>query len=98
MESMAGEVPSLFKMLAALLFVLGLMGGLAIILRKFGLSGRVSTPGEKARLKIVESIPIDARRRLAIIQRDDVQHLVIFGPESETVVETNIDGDNNKAS
>ncbi|MBL4803440.1 MAG: FliO/MopB family protein [Alphaproteobacteria bacterium] len=95
---MAGEAPSLLKMLAALLFVLGLMGGLALVLRKFGFSGRVSTPGEKARLKIVESIPVDARRRIAIIQRDDVQHLVIFGPEGETVVETNIGSPDNKAS
>ncbi len=98
MESMAGEAPSLLKMLAALLFVLGLMGGLALVLRKFGFSGHVSTSGEKARLKIVESIPVDARRRIAIIRRDDVEHLVIFGPESETVVETDIGSSDNKAS
>lgn len=74
---------------AALLFVLGLMGGLAYILRRFGLQGKVLSTGEK-RLKTLEILPLDARRRLVLIQRDAVQHLVILGPSGETVVETNI--------
>ena len=98
MESMAAEAPSFLKMIAALLFVLGLMAGLAVVLRKFGFSGHVQQKGEAPRLKIVESLPVDARRRLAIIQRDNIQHLVIFGPDSETVVETDIGTPDNKAS
>lgn len=96
-DSVDGELPSLLKMLAALIFVLGLMGGLALLMRQLGLSGRVQMPGKQPRLKIVESIPVDARRRIAIIQRDEVQHLVIFGPNGETVVETNIPPADNKA-
>ena len=95
MDSVEGEIPSLLKMIAALIFVLGLMGGLALIMRQLGLSGRIQTPGKKARLKIIESIPVDHRRRVAIIQRDDVQHLVIFGPNGETVVETDIPAKDN---
>ncbi len=84
------DLPSLLKLFAALVFVLGLMGGLALLLKKLGLSGVApSSQGDK-RLKMVEVLPIDARRRLAIIQRDDVQHLVIFGVNDETVIETNI--------
>ena len=97
MDSVMGEWPALLKMLAALIFVLGLMGGLALILRKMGLSGHVRTPGQEPRLKVIESIPIDQRRRIAIIQRDDVQHLVIFGPNGETVIETGIPLPDNKA-
>ena len=82
-------------MIAALIFVLGLMGGLALVLRHLGLSGRIQTAGKKPRLKIIESIPIDNRRRIAIIERDDVQHLVIFGPNGETVVETGIPAKDN---
>lgn len=95
MDSVGGEIPSLLKMIAALIFVLGLMGGLALIMRQLGLSGRIQTPGKKSRLKIIESLPVDHRRRVAIIQRDDVQHLVIFGPNGETVVETNIPAKDN---
>lgn len=96
MDSFGGEWHALFKMFAALIFVLGLMGSLALILKKMGLSGHIQPEGKKPRLKIIESIPIDQRRRMAIIQRDDVQHLVIFGPNGETVVETDIQPVNNK--
>ena len=90
MDSVAGELPALLKMVLALIFVLGLMGLLALVLKKLGLSGHVQAPGTKARLKIVESIPLDQRRRLVLVQRDDTQHLVIVGPNSETVIETDI--------
>ncbi len=95
MDSVTGELPALFKMIAALVFVLGLMGGLTLILRKLGLSGHIGAASGKARLKVVESIPLDNRRRLALIQRDDAQHLVIFGPNGETVIETNINAPDN---
>lgn len=97
MDAVDGELPALIKMVLALVFVLGLMGLLALVLKKLGLSGRVQAAGSQPRLKIIESIPVDARRRVAIIQRDDVQHLVIFGPNGETVVETNIPPADNKA-
>ena len=90
MDSAGGELAAVLRMLAALVFVLGLMGALALVMRKLGLAGRIAAPGHKSRLKIIEAIPLDNRRRLAIIQRDDVQHLVIFGPNGETVIETGI--------
>ena len=98
MDVVGGEGFALMKMIFALLFVLGLMGGLYLILKKLGLSGHVQNAGAKKRLKVVESVPIDPRRRLVIIQRDDVQHLVIVGPNSETVVETDIPLSDNNAS
>ena len=78
------------KMIVALLFVLALMAGLTLILKKLGLQGKTLSTGKK-RLKIVEILPLDARRRLMLIQRDDVQHLVITNGTSETLVETNIE-------
>jgi flagellar protein FliO/FliZ len=78
------------RMLAALVFVVALMGGLAILLRRLGLSGPAPVPGRARRLKIVEAAALDGRRRMVLIQRDDVQHLVILGSNSETVIETGI--------
>lgn len=95
MDSVAGEFPALLKMVLALIFVLGLMGLLTLALKKLGLAGPVPVAGKKARLKLIEIIPLDQRRRLAIIQRDDKQHLVILGANSETVVETNIPAPDN---
>lgn len=84
------EPESYLRFVVAFVFVMSLMGGLWLILRKLGLSGPVvQTPG-KRRLKVIESLSIDTRRRLVILQRDNIQHLVILGPTGETVVETQI--------
>jgi flagellar protein FliO/FliZ len=80
----------LIKLIAALLFVLGLMGGLAFVLRRLGLSGAMPVSPQKKRLRLIEALPLDGRRRAVLIERDDVQHLVILGVNSETVVETGI--------
>ena len=77
------------RFIAALLFVLALMGGLWILLKRLGLSGVPMTSGQR-RLKIIETLSIDARRRVIILQRDDKQHLVILGPTGETVIESDI--------
>jgi flagellar protein FliO/FliZ len=79
-----------FRFIAALVFVLALMGGLWMALKRLGLAGPVVPAGVKRRLKVVESLAIDSRRRAIILQRDDKQHLVILGPTGETVVETQI--------
>jgi hypothetical protein len=42
------------------------------------------------RIGVLESIAVDARRRLVLVRRDDVEHLVMIGGPSEFVVESNI--------
>lgn len=86
-----GELPDLVRTLAALAFVIALMGGFAFLLKKMGLSGEpnIKSP-KKRRLKMVESLALDARRKAVLLQRDDKQHLVILGPNSETIVESDI--------
>lgn len=89
------EPVSYIKFLVALIFVLSLMVGLAYLLKRFGLAqGRIMNPGQR-RLRIVEILPLDARRKLMMIERDNVQHLVILSPAGETVVETNIKPETN---
>lgn len=78
------------KFAAALVFVLALMGGLALALRRFGLN-RPMAAGNRRRLKIVEVLPIDSRRRAVLLRRDGREHLVILGANGETVVETGIE-------
>lgn len=79
------------KFVMALILVLSLMGGLAYLLKRFGIGhGTMISPKNK-RLKIIEILNIDARRKAVILQRDDKQHLVVFGPTGETVIETNFE-------
>ena len=93
---MEGELDQLLKAVAALVFVLGLMGGLAMLLKKLGLSGAMPVKSGDKRLKIIEVLPIDGRRKLAIIQRDDVQHLILLGGNEETVIESGFAAPDNK--
>lgn len=89
---MESELPQILRLVLALAFVLALMGGLAYVIKRLGLStGMAATNGGKRRLKIVEALPLDARHRAVILQRDDKEHLVILGPNGETVVETGIE-------
>ena len=84
------DLPQILRLFAALALVLALMGGLALALKKLGLSGATAPTPKKRRLKIVESLPLDPRRRLVLLQRDDKQHLVILGAAGETVIENDI--------
>lgn len=75
----------------ALLFVLALIGIVAWLARKAGLGTRVArTKGSHRRLSIVEVSPVDGKRRLVLVRRDGVEHLVLLGTTSETVIETGI--------
>jgi flagellar protein FliO/FliZ len=78
------------KFIAALIFVLALMGGLAYVLKRLGYGQGAMLSTAKKRLKIIEILPLDGRRKAVILQRDDKQHLVLLGVSGETVVETDI--------
>lgn len=77
---------------AALLVVLGLLGGVAVILRKgwlpTGLTGFQGLERRERRLGVKESLILDPRRRVVIVKSDDVEHVLLLGPERETVLET----------
>jgi flagellar protein FliO/FliZ len=80
-----------FRFLIALVFVLGLIGLLAWVARRFGLAGRVAArPGRRRRTMVVEAIAVDAKRRLVLVRRDDVEHLILLGPTNDLLVEQGI--------
>ena len=89
--ALSPELPQFLRLILALGIVLGLMGGLAFLLKKLGLADRnICVRSGKRRLKLVESLPLDARRRLVLLQRDDKQHLVILSANGETLIESDI--------
>jgi flagellar protein FliO/FliZ len=71
----------------ALILVLGLIALLAWLLRRFGMGVKVT---KNRRLGIVEVQMLGPRHRLMLIRRDEVEHLVVVGPGSETVIESGI--------
>lgn len=86
------DLISYTRFIAALLFVLALIGGLTWVARKFGLIARVTAggPNKIKRLDIIEVLTVDARRRLILLRRDNVEHLVLLGPERDTLIETGV--------
>ncbi|MFN4087547.1 MAG: flagellar biosynthetic protein FliO [Alphaproteobacteria bacterium] len=80
------------RFLLALLAVLALIGVLAWLARRFGLAGAlVERAGVRVRrLGIVEVLPVDARRRLVLVRRDGVEHLILTGATHDLVIETRI--------
>lgn len=77
----------------ALAFVVALIALVAWLGRRFGFLGAMRTAGQRARgrrLGIVESAPLDAKRRLVLVRCDDREHLVLLGPNSELLVESGI--------
>jgi len=82
-----------WRFLLALVFVVALIAVCAWIARRLGLAGRLATTGGKRRLTIVEVLPLDAKRRLVLIKRDDVEHLLLLGQQSDLVIECGSAGD-----
>jgi flagellar protein FliO/FliZ len=83
------EFLDLFRYLGALLLVLALIGGAALAARKFGVPG-VSRAFPDKRLHVVETLMVGPKQRLFILRRDNVEHLVLSGPDGASVIEANI--------
>jgi flagellar protein FliO/FliZ len=79
------------RFIFALVFVLALIGLFAWLAKRFGFGGQAPLRAAKGRrLSIIEVTPLDPRRRLVLLRRDEVEHLILLGATSETVIETNI--------
>ena len=82
-----------WRFLLALLFVVALIAGCAWIARRFGFAARFGASAGKRRLAIVEVLPLDGRRRLVLLRRDDAEHLVLLGLHNDLVIERSQAGD-----
>ena len=82
------------RFVLALVFVLALIALVAWLARRFGLFGGVAKAGGHGRrLRVVEVTPVDAKRRLVLLARDGVEHLVLLGVSQDLVIERAIGTD-----
>jgi flagellar protein FliO/FliZ len=79
------------RFVAALIFVLALIGAGAYAMRALGFVQTGVRRANDKRLSIVESMLLDARRRLVIVRRDNKEYLLLLSPTGETLVDANID-------
>ena len=91
------DLHQILRLIFAMLFVLALMGMLNVVVKRV-YGTQLQTGNKKRRLQIVETLPIDVRRRLVLLRRDDREHLVILGTNGETVIEQGIESGQNSVS
>ena len=94
------DLAEYFRFFLALGFVLVLIAILAALVRRSGLGGRLAvakTAGER-RLDLIEVRPIDAKRKLVLLRRDDREHLVLLGHSSDLLIESDIPVDPARAA
>jgi flagellar protein FliO/FliZ len=73
------------------MFVLGLIGGVALLAKKIGMGNRGPMRRSKGnRLSIIETMPLDAKRRVVLLRRDDKEHVILVGGVTELVIESGI--------
>ncbi len=92
MSSLFGvELPTPVNFIVAFLVVLALIGAATWAVRRFG-GARLeqAARGRQPRLAVIDSANVDGRRKLVIIRRDNVEHLLMVGGPTDVVVETNI--------
>jgi len=81
---------SILNSVFALIFVLALIGGVSALLRKYGHNTRVTGVRKGKRLSVTDMEVVDSKRRLVLIKRDDVEHLMILSPDGDTLIESGI--------
>ena len=76
----------------AFVVVLALIGVAAWLVRRFAGNrlGANTNRGRMPRLAVIDAAAVDGRRRLVLVRRDNVEHLIMIGGPTDIVVEPNI--------
>ena len=75
-----------------LIGVLALFGAAAWLFQRFAGNrlGANTNRGRMPRLAVIDAAAVDGRRRLVLVRRDNVEHLLMIGGPTDIVVEPNI--------
>jgi len=92
MGTLFGELSTAVQFFIAFLIVLALIVLTFWAIRRFGGIGLGASAarGRQPRLAVTDAAAVDGRRRLVLIRRDNVEHLLMIGGPSDIVIEQNI--------
>jgi hypothetical protein len=92
LESWFGIESVPVRILIGIAIICALMAVFFWALRRFGghRLGTGTARGRQPRLAVIDAAPVDARRKLVLIRRDNVEHLVMIGGPTDVIVEHNI--------
>ena len=82
---------SILRTLGGLGTVLGILSGALWLVRRYD----IRLPGRTgmlrvSRLELVERLPLDARRSVALLRRDGREHLILIAPEGHLILESGV--------
>ena len=80
------EFPEVIRYFGALFLVLALIGGAGLAMRRFGVPDIAG--GKGRRLAVVESLMLGPKHRLFLVRCDDVEHILVLGPQGATLVDS----------
>ncbi|MEE4011768.1 hypothetical protein V1T76_06895 [Roseibium sp. FZY0029] len=88
--NVSGGITQAIAVILALAVVLLLFGLFIFILKRLMGASAPQSRNRQPRIAIMDSATVDARRRLLLIRRDNIEHLILVGGPSDVVVEQNI--------
>ncbi|WP_068085660.1 flagellar biosynthetic protein FliO [Polycladidibacter stylochi] len=81
---------TVFTAIISLAFVVALIAIIVPFLKRFARTSYKGYRNRQPRIAIMDATDVDARRRLLLIRRDNVEHLILVGGQTDIVVEPNI--------
>ena len=79
------EYPRFFL---SLVFVLGLIWGIAFLLKRFGLDKRLrGATGQTARLQVMDVLYMDTKRKLVLARADANEYLLMVAGDTVTLID-----------
>jgi hypothetical protein len=78
-----GDLSVPVKFAIAFVVALAILGVGGYLMRRF-------RPRTEPRLAVIDAASVDARRRLVLVRRDNVEHLLLIGGPTDVVIEPNI--------
>ncbi|MES0882672.1 flagellar biosynthetic protein FliO [Roseibium sp. SCP14] len=88
--NVSGGVTQAIAVILALGAVLLLFSLFIFILKRLTGANVTHSRSRQPRIAVMDSATVDTRRRLVLVRRDNVEHLILIGGPSDVVVEQNI--------
>ncbi|WP_053005921.1 FliO/MopB family protein [Kiloniella spongiae] len=78
-----------FQFFLSLIFIIGLIFAFSLIAKKLGLGNGPAITGNKLkRLQIKEVRPLDAKRKVIIVQCDNKEHIILVGGTNDLLIDS----------
>lgn len=80
------ETEYLIRAILSLIFVVALIGIVAVVFQKFAIEKKFMSKGTNKKLRVLEYQMIDSKRRIAIVEYGNKEVLVLLGVNGETII------------